>query len=131
MTMFINVSVIITFYNTSYDCTANFYHTDRFLQADMDFNDDSTAADTTINASAGAGIEFLDSSSGGNATLNLTSEAFVLFEGSNNADHMTGNCIGGNQDFGSEIEFQGFSSAGEGTFTTIGGSTSGEQGGLI
>ena len=55
----------------------------------------------------------------------------MLFEGSNNADHMTGNCIGGNQDFGSEIEFEGFSSAGEGTFTTIGGTTSGEQGGLI
>src|SRR5437016_10078064 len=44
---------------------------------------------------------------------------------------MTGTCIGGDQVFDSEIEFEGFSSAGEGTFTTVGGSTSGEQGGFI
>src|SRR5262245_28960567 len=44
---------------------------------------------------------------------------------------MTGTCIGGNQEFDSEIEYEGFSSAGEGTFTTVGGSTNGEQGGFI
>ena len=76
-------------------------------------------------------IEFLDSSTGGNATLNLSTAVFALFEGSNNAEHMTGTCIGGDQVFDSEIEFEGFSSAGEGTFTTVGGSTSGEQGGFI
>src|SRR5438309_2268645 len=76
-------------------------------------------------------IEFLDSSTGGNATLNLSTAAFALFEGSNNAEHMIGTCIGGNQELDSEIEFEGFSSAGEGTFTTVGGSTSGEQGGFI
>jgi autotransporter-associated beta strand protein len=131
MTSFSTVGGLITFYGSSSGGAATFDLTDGFLQADMDFNDDSTAGNATINAGAGAVIEFLDSSSGGNATLNLTSEAFVLFEGSNNAEHMTGNCIGGNQDFGSAIEFQGFSSAGEGTFTTIGGSTSGEKGGFI
>ena len=44
---------------------------------------------------------------------------------------MTGNCIGGDQLFNSQIDFEGYSSAGEGTFTTIGGSTSGEQGAFI
>src|SRR5439155_3137468 len=76
-------------------------------------------------------IEFLDSSTGGNATLNLSTAVFALFEGSNNAEHMTGTCIGGNQVFPSQIDFEGFSSAGEGTFTTVGGSTSGEQGAFI
>jgi autotransporter-associated beta strand protein len=131
MTSFSTVGGAIEFFNTSSAGTATFDLTDGFLQAAMDFWDSSTAADATINASAGAVIEFFDSSSGGNATLNLTSEAFVLFEGSNNAEHAIGNCIGGNQDFGSAIEFEGFSSAGEGTFTTIGGSTSGEKGGYI
>jgi autotransporter-associated beta strand protein len=131
MTSFSTVGGAIEFFNTSSAGTATFDLTDGVLQAELDFWDSSTAADATINASAGAVIEFFDSSSGGNATLNLTTEAFVLFESSNNAEHMIGNCIGGNQDFGSEIEFEGFSSAGEGTFTTIGGSTSGEQGGLI
>ena len=97
----------------------------------MFFEDDSTAGDATINASAGAVILFYDNSNGGNATLNLSTAAFVLFEGSNNAEHMIGNCIGGDEEFDSEIEFEGFSSAGEGTFTTVGGSTSGEQGGFI
>jgi autotransporter-associated beta strand protein len=100
-------------------------------QAHMFFNDGSTAGDATINASVGAVIEFFDSSSGGNATLNLSTAAFVLFESNNNAEQMIGNCIGGDQQFGSEIGFEGFSSAGEGIFTTIGGSTSGEQGGFI
>ena len=63
----------------------------------MDFNDSSTAGDATINASAGAFIAFLDSSIGGNATLNLTSAAFATFAGSNNAEHMIGTYLGGNQ----------------------------------
>jgi len=105
--------------------------TDGEFQASINFEDGSTAGDATINASAGAIIEFFDSSTGGNATLNLSTGAFVLFESGNNAEQMIGNCIGGDQEFGSEIGFEGFSSAGEGTFTTVGGSTSGEQGGFI
>ena len=131
MTSYSIVGGLITFYNSSSAGSATFNLTDGSLQATMDFNDDSTAADATINASAGAFIAFFDSSTGGNATLNLTTAAFVSFAGSNNAEHMTGTCIGGNQQFDSEIEFEGFSSAGEGTFTTIGGSTTGEQGGFI
>ena len=95
------------------------------------FRGSSTAGDATINASAFSVVTFYDSSSGGNATLNLSTAAFALFEGSNNAEHMTGNSIGGDQQFASQIDFEGFSSAGEGTFTAVGGSTSGEQGGLI
>src|SRR5205807_759393 len=100
-------------------------------QGTLDFWDKSTAGDATINASASSVISFFDSSTGGNATLNLSTAAFVSFAGSNNAEHMTGTCIGGDQVIGYEIEFEGFSSAGEGTFTTVGGSTSGEQGGFI
>jgi autotransporter-associated beta strand protein len=101
------------------------------LQASMNFEDDSTAGNATINASAGSVIIFYDSSNGGAATLNLSTTAFALFEGSNNAEQMIGNCIGGDEEYASQIDFEGSSSAGEGTFTTIGGSTSGEHGGYI
>ena len=131
MTSYSTVGGSFVFYNSSSAGAATFDLTDGVLQAHMFFNDDSTAADATINASGGAVIEFFDSSSGGNATLNLTTAAFVLFESSNNAEHMTGTCIGGGQVFNSQIDFEGSSSAGEGTFTAIGGSTSGELGGFI
>ena len=131
MISYSTVGGLLTFYDTSSAGSATFDLTSGSLQVTMDFNDDSTAGDATINASADADIEFLDSSTGGTAALNLSSAAFVLFEGSNNAEHMTGTCIGGNQVFPSQIDFEGFSSAGEGTFTAVGGSTSGEQGAFI
>jgi autotransporter-associated beta strand protein len=130
----INITTVggnFVFTNTSSAGAATFDLTDGNLQAHMFFEDDSTAGDATINASADAVIEFLDSSTGGNATLNLSTAAFVLFEGSNNAEQMTGTCIGGAGGFSSQIDFEGFSSAGEGTFTTVGGSTRGEQGSFI
>jgi hypothetical protein len=131
MVSFTAVGGIFFFNGASSAGSATFNLTNGDRQASMDFEDDSTAGDATINASADAVIEFLDSSTGGNATLNLSTAAFVLFEGSNNAEHMIGNCIGGNQAFASQIDFEGFSSAGEGTFTAIGGSTRGEQGAFI
>ena len=88
----------------------------------------STAGNATINASSTSVITFLNSSTGGNATLNLSSGAFASFAASNNAEHMTGNCIGRGEMFNSQIDFEGSSSAGDGTFTTVGGSTSGEAG---
>jgi autotransporter-associated beta strand protein len=97
----------------------------------MNFEDDSTAGNATINAGAGAVMLFYDSSNGGDATLNLSTTAFALFEGGNNAEQMIGNCIGGDEEYASQIDFEGSSSAGEGTFTTIGGSTRGEHGGYI
>jgi len=119
------------FLNTSSAGSGTFDLTNGSAQAHMFFYDNSTAGVATINASADADIEFLDSSTGGNATLNLTTAAFVSFAGSNNAEHMIGTCIGGDQVFGSQMDFEGFSSAGEGTFTTVGGSASGEQGSFI
>ncbi len=101
------------------------------LQGSMDFWDSSTAGDATINASDFSAITFLDSSTGGNAILNLNNAAFTIFAGSNDPEHMTVNCIGGNQSLGSAIFIEGSSTAGEGTFTTVGGSAVGEKGGYI
>jgi autotransporter-associated beta strand protein len=100
-------------------------------QASMLFFDSSTAGNATINASGGSDITFLDSSTGGNATVNLSSAALVDVPGSFNAEHITINCIGGNQSLGSAVYLEGFSTAGEGTFTAVGGSTLGEHGGYI
>jgi autotransporter-associated beta strand protein len=111
--------------------SATFDVTSGQFQAFVDFFDDSTAGDATINASASAVIEFFDNSTGGNSTLNLSSAAFVTFDGSNNAEHMTATCIGGAGTFSSQMDFQVVSSAGEGSFTTIGGSTIGEHGSFI
>jgi autotransporter-associated beta strand protein len=131
MTSYSTVGGLLVFYDSSSAGSATFDLTSGSLQADIDFNDDSTAGNATINASASSVIEFFDSSTGGNSTLNLSTAAFVTFAGSNNAEHMTCTCIGGAGGFSSQMDFQGFSSAGEGTFTTIGGSTSGEQGAFI
>ena len=100
-------------------------------QASMVFFDSSTAGNATINASKLSVVDFLDSSKGGNSTLNLTSAAFASFPGDFNAEHMTGTCSGGDSTHNSQIDFEGFSSAGEGIFTTNGGSTPGEQGAFI
>ncbi len=131
MTSISTVGGLLTFYDESSAGSAILDLSSGSLQGNINFYDSSTAADATINASAGSVIEFFDSAKGGNATLNLTSEAFVLFESDNNAEHMTANCIGGDSSFGSAIEFEGFSSAGEGTFTTVGASVSGEKGAYI
>ena len=75
-------------------------------------------------------ITFHDNSTGGNATLNLSSAAFAVFASTKSAGHMNGNCFGGAGVFSSQIDFR-VSSAGEGTFTAVGGSTSGEAGAFI
>lgn len=131
MTGYSGIDGFFSFSDTSSAGSATFDVSSDSLQATMFFWDSSTAGDATINASAFSDIDFLDSSTGGNATVNLSSAAFASFPGSGNAEHMTGTCIGGNQVFPSQIDFEGFSSAGEGTFTTVGGSTSGEQGAFI
>jgi fibronectin-binding autotransporter adhesin len=64
-------------------------------------------------------------------TFNLTTEASVIFTERSNAEHAIGNCIGGDHYFGAYILFQETASAGEGTFTTFGGSTRGEKGGFV
>ena len=131
LTSYNTVGGFISFNDTSSAGSATFDLTDSSLQAHMDFFGSSTAANAMINASAGANIGFLDSASGGNATINLTTEATVDFVGDATADHATATCIGGDQFFGAGIFFQESASAGEGLFTTIGGSTVGEKGGYI
>jgi hypothetical protein len=111
--------------------SATFDVTSGQFQAFVDFFDDSTAGDATINVSAAAVVEFFDNSTGANSTLNLSTAAFVTFDSSTNAEHMTCTCIGGAGVFSTQMDFQGLSSAGEGIFTTIGGSTSGEHGSFI
>ena len=101
------------------------------LQAIMAFQNSSTAGDAVINASTLTDIEFFDSTTGGNATLNLSSAASVSFPGSANAEHMTVNCIGGNQSLGSAVFLEGHSTAAEGTFSAVGATTIGEHGGYI
>ncbi|HEY1768855.1 MAG TPA: autotransporter-associated beta strand repeat-containing protein [Chthoniobacterales bacterium] len=130
----ITVSTIggaIEFFDASSANTATLNLTTGSLQAQLDFWDSSTAANATINASNDATINFFNSASGGNSTLNLTSAAFAIFDGSNKAEHMNGNCAGGQGEYSSQIDFQGSSDAGDGTFTAVGGSTSGEIGGFI
>jgi autotransporter-associated beta strand protein len=119
------------FNNTSSAGSGTFDITSGNLQAHTFFFDSSTAGDATINASASSDITFHDSSTGGNATLNLSTAAFAVFGESNKAEHMNGNCIGGAGAFSSSIDFEGSSDAGDGTFTTTGGSTSGEAGAFI
>jgi autotransporter-associated beta strand protein len=131
MVNFITAGGDFFFENASSAGSGTFDITSGQFQAFMDFNDDSTAGDATINASASSVIEFFDNSTGGNSTLNLSTAAFAVLAGSNNAEHMTATCIGGAGQFSTQVDFLDFSSAGDGTFTTIGGSTSGEHGSFI
>jgi autotransporter-associated beta strand protein len=131
MTSYSSVGGFFNFENSSSAGSATFDVSSGFAQASMIFWDSSTAGDATINASNFSVVTFYDDSTGGNSTFNLSSAAFASFASSNNAEHMTGTCIGGNQTFNSQIDFEGYSSAGSGTFTTIGGSTIGEQGSFI
>ena len=131
MVNFTTVSGLFVFNNTSSAGSATFNLSSTFSQATMLFYNSSTAGDASINASASSEISFFDSSTGGNATLNISSAAFASFAGSNHAEHINGNCFGGAGQFSSQIDFQGSSDAGDGTFTAVGGSTSGEAGAFI
>ena len=131
MTSFISDGGLFVFNDSSSAGSGTFNLTSGSFQGTLLFYNTSTAGDATINASASSEISFLDSSTGGNATLNLSSAAFAVFAESNDAEHMNGNCFGGAGAFSSSIDFEGSSDAGDGTFTTVGGSTSGETGAFI
>ncbi len=131
MTNYSSVGGFFSFNDTSSASSATFDLSSGSLQGTMLFWDSSTAGNSTINASALSVVTFFDTSTGGNATLNLSSAAFASFPGNFNAEHMIGTCSGGTQTYNSQIDFEGFTSAGEGTFTTNGGSTPGEQGAFI
>jgi autotransporter-associated beta strand protein len=131
MTSVSTVSGLLDFHDFSSAGSATLNLASESSQGTLLFYENSTAGDATINASASSEVSFLDSSTGGNATLNLSSAAFAVFAESNDAEHMNGNCIGGAGQFSSQIDFEGSSSAGDGTFTAVGGSTSGETGAFI
>jgi autotransporter-associated beta strand protein len=131
MTNFGGEGGLFVFYNTSSAGSATFDVTNGVFQAHMDFWDGTTAADATINASDFVDVGVFDFASGGNAVFTLTTGAFLTFGDDATADHAVGTCIGGNGIYGSNIGFHQFATAGEGRFTAIGGSTSGEAGGSI
>ena len=131
MTSYTAVGGFFSFNDTSSAGSATFGIASFSDQAHMYFFGSSTAADAIINASADADVGFLDNTTSGNATLNLTTASFVSFEDEANADQAIVNCMGGDQYFGASVFFEQFASAGQGTFTTMGGSTSGEKGAFI
>jgi autotransporter-associated beta strand protein len=131
MVSYTAVSGLFVFSDTASAGSATFNLSSTFSQATMLFYNSSTAGSATINATTSSEVTFLDSSTGGSSTLNISSAAFASFAGSNNAEHMNGNCFGGAGQFSSQIDFEGSSDAGDGTYTTVGGSTSGEAGAFI
>ena len=131
MTSFTSDGGLFVFEDSSSAGSATLNLASGISQGTLLFYQNSTAGNATINGSADAEISFLDNSTGGNATLNLSTAAFAIFAESNDAEHMNGNCIGGAGQFSSQIDFGGSSSAGDGTYTTVGGSTNGEAGAFI
>ncbi len=131
MTNFSNVGGLIVFYDASSAGFATIDLSDNISQASVDFFDSSTAASATMNVSGGAFISLGYNATGGNATFTVSGESFLGFVDSATADHSVATCMGGDQFFGAGILFQGFSSAGEGTFTAVGASSSGEKGSHI
>ena len=61
----------------------------------------------------------------------VTNSGFLDFGANATADHAVATCIGGDGFSGSNIYFSQFASAGEGQFTAVGASTSGEVGSFI
>jgi fibronectin-binding autotransporter adhesin len=131
MTNFSNGGGDVSFLDSSSAGSATFEVSDNTYQAHLVFFDSSTAANATINASGGAEVSLLDNATGGNATVTINGESFLGIVENATADHATATCIGGDQFYGASIFFQGFGSAGEGTFTAVGASSSGEKGAYI
>ena len=129
MTSLSTVGGVISFNDTSSAGSASFDVSDSAqLQADLTFSDSTTAANATITANGGAVVEIYDSATAGTATFTINTGAFLFFESNATADQAVATCIGGNQYFGSSLDFQGFASAGEGYFTTVGASNVGDFG---
>ena len=129
MTTFGGAGGVFVFYGSSSAGSATFDVTSGgIFQAAMDFWDTTTAADATITAGDFAQVNVFDFATGGNAVFTLTAGAFLTFGDDATADRAVGTCIGGNGVYGSSINFHQFASAGEGHFTAVGASTSGEAG---
>ena len=131
MTNFNNVGGDVSFLDSSSAGSATMDLSDNMYQAHLVFFDFSTAGNATINASGGAEVSLLDNATGGNATFTISGESFLGIVEDATAEHAVATCIGGDQYFGAGIFFQGFGSAGEGTFSAVGASSSGEKGAYI
>ena len=131
MTNFSNVGGYVSFSDSSSAGSATINLSDNMYQASVVFFDSSNAANATINISGGAYVSLEDNSTGGNATFTVTGESFLGIVEDASADHADATCIGGDQFYGAGIFFQGFGSAGEGTFTAVGASSSGEKSAYI
>ncbi|HEY1771554.1 MAG TPA: autotransporter-associated beta strand repeat-containing protein [Chthoniobacterales bacterium] len=99
-------------------------------QSDMFFWDSSTAADATITASNSV-VNFLGTSTAANAHITVSADSFFSLTEQAHGGNAVVTCIGGNQYAGSSIYFQEYATAEGGTYTAIGGSTSGEFGSFI
>ena len=129
MTSFGGEGGLFVFSETSSAGSATFDVTSGGLfQADMIFWDNTTAADAAITAGNFAIVGVYDNATAGNAVFTVTTGATLFIADNATADHATATCIGGNGIYGSDILFQQFGSAGEGNFTAIGATTSGEAG---
>ena len=131
MTNFSNVGGYISFSDSSSAGSATIDLSDNMYQASVVFFDSSTAANATINISGGAYVSLEGNATGGNAAFTITGVSFLAIAEKATADHASATCVGGIQEFGAGIFFQGFGSAGEGTFTAVGASSSGEKGSYI
>ncbi len=109
--------------SASFDVTS-----DGFYQPFIQFLDTTTAADATITVSDFGVASVYDNATAGNATFTVNSGAFLFIADHATAEHAVATCIGGNGIYGSSIDFQQFASAGEGHFTALGATTSGEAG---
>ena len=92
------------------------------FQASMTFWDNTTAADATITVSLGI-VGVYENATAGNAVITETNDAILFIADDATADHAVATCI-----HGSSIDFQQFASAGEGHFTAVGATSSGEAG---
>jgi autotransporter-associated beta strand protein len=92
------------------------------FQASMTFWDNTTAADATITVSLGI-VGVYENATAGNAVFTVTNDAILFIADDATADHAVATCI-----HGSSIDFQQFASAGEGHFTAVGATSSGEAG---
>jgi autotransporter-associated beta strand protein len=131
MTSFSTVGGIISFNDQSSAGSASFDLTDSLLQADLFFWDSTTAANAIVTASRGALIGVYGAATAANAQFTTMTESVLYIAEDATADHATATCIGGDQYFGAGIAIQENASAGEGTFTAIGASSSDEKGAYI
>ena len=100
------------------------------FQSSLLFWDNTTAANATIAVDF-AEASFADFATAANAVFTVTNSGFLAFGDNATVDNAVATCIGGNGIYGSNIYFSQFASAGEGQFTAVGASSSGEAGSFI